>query len=142
MGQREEQIVRDYYDKAWVADGTKPDVERIVAAFAPDGVWHVLCPTGPRYVGHDALRTELLRQGTFVSTFTIEPRHVTSNDRVVMMEHVDSFLRKGVLVRACVMSVFELDADGLITENRDYFDSADLGGQGGEDTSSPDWMAG
>jgi hypothetical protein len=40
------------------------------------------------------------------------------------------------------MSVFELADDGLILANRDYFDSADLGGQAGEDTSTPDWMAG
>jgi limonene-1,2-epoxide hydrolase len=138
---REEAIIRNYY-KAWEADGGAPDLEKIVASFAPGGSWQVLYPTGPRYQGHDALRTELLRQAAFVSNFTIEVLHVASNADVVMIEHVDTFLRNDVRVRACVMSVFELDADGLITENRDYFDSADLGGQAGEDTSTPDWMAG
>lgn len=140
MGQRDEAIVRAYYS-AW-ADGERPDVERIVTSFAPDGCWQVLCPTGPTYRGHDELRTELLRQGTFVSGFSIEVRNVASTDTVVLIEHVDSFQRRDVRVRASVMSVFELDEQGLISQNRDYFDSADLGGQAGEDTSSADWMAG
>lgn len=139
MGQQQENTIRRYYE-AWAAD-PKPDVERIVAAFAPDGWWQVLCPTGPTYRGHDELRAELLRQGTFVSGFSIAPRVMTSSDDVVMIEHVDTFLRKDVIVHATVVSVFELDGDGLITANRDYFDSADLGGQAGEDTSSPAWMA-
>lgn len=140
MGQREEAIVHGYYD-AWAA-GDKPDVERIVTAFAPDGYWHVLCPTGPVYRGHDELRVELLRQGTFVSKFSIVVRSIASTDNVVLIEHVDSFQRKDVRVSASVMSVFELADDRLIVANRDYFDSADLGGQAGEDTSTPNWMSG
>jgi limonene-1,2-epoxide hydrolase len=141
MGQRQEASIRRYYQEAWVTGGP-PDVDKIVAAFAPDGWWQVLCPTGPTYRGHQELRTELLRQGTFVSDFSFDIANVTSSDDVVMMEHSDTFLRKGVPVRASVMSVFRLNADGLIAENRDYFDSADLGGQAGEDTSGPEWMAG
>ena len=139
MGERQQAIIREYY-RAWESGGTKPDVDKIVAAFAPEGWWQVLCPTGPTYRGHDKLRVELNRQGTFVSKFTITERHMTSSDTVVMIEHSDSFLRKGVVVVATVMSVFELNSEGLITANRDYFDSADLGGQAGEDTSSADWM--
>ena len=141
MGQRQEAIVRRYYEEAWAAD-VKPDVERIVASFAPNGYWQVLCPTGPVYRGHDELRVELLRQGTFVSKFSILVRNIASTDTVVLIEHVDSFQRKDVRVNASVMSVFELGDDGLILANRDYFDSADLGGQAGEDTSTTDWMAG
>ena len=58
MGQKQEDIIRDFL-AAWGDEQHRPDVERIVSMFAPDGQWVLYVPNGPVIRGRAALRAEI-----------------------------------------------------------------------------------
>lgn len=132
MGQKQEAIVREFL-AAW-GDGERvPDIEKIASMFAPDGHWELYVPGGPVISGRAAIRAEIQRQLGYVSFPHCGIVHMISTDRMVATERVDHFIRSGKRVRHALMAMFDLDADGLITAWREYFDTYDLSRQTGAD---------
>src|SRR5277367_6088982 len=65
MPQNPEQVVIEFCN-AWGDGATaRPDVNKIIGMFAPDGVWQLWVPSGPVIRGHAALRSEIERQCGF-----------------------------------------------------------------------------
>jgi limonene-1,2-epoxide hydrolase len=132
MGQKQETIVHEFL-AAW-GDGERvPDIEKIASMFAPDGRWELYVPGGPVIRGREAIAAEIQRQLGYVSSPHCRTIHMISTDRMVATERVDLFIRNGKTVRHALMAMFELDADGLITAWREYFDTYDLSRQTGAD---------
>lgn len=132
MGQKQESIVREFL-AAW-GDGKRvPDVDKIASMFAPNGHWALYIPGGPVITGRDAIRTEIHRQLGYVSFPSCNIVNILSSDTLVATERVDHFIRNGKTVDHALMAMFELDADGLITAWREYFDTYDLSRQTGAD---------
>lgn len=132
MGQKQEDIVREFLS-AWGDGERAPDVEKIASMFAPDGHWELYVPGGPVIRGRAAIADEIRRQLGYVSFPQCGIVHMVSSDRMVTTERVDHFIRNGKKVRHALMAVFELDADGLVTAWREYFDTWDLSRQTGAD---------
>ncbi len=132
MGQKQEAIVREFL-AAW-GDGERvPDVDKIASMFAPNGHWALYIPGGPVITGRDAIRTAIHRQLSYVSFPSCGIVKMLSTDTLVATERVDHFIRNGKTVDHALMAMFELDADGLITAWREYFDTYDLSRQTGAD---------
>lgn len=132
MGQKQEAIVREFLT-AW-GDGVRvPDIEKIASMFAPDGHWELYVPGGPVIRGRAAIAAEIHRQLGYVSNPCCGIIHMVSSDSQVVTERLDTFVRDGKPVRHALMAMFELDADGLITAWREYFDTYDLSRQTGAD---------
>ncbi len=113
------EIVRDFI-ALW---GTR-DLEAILAALAPDCVYHNM-PWEP-LVGHDAIRQGLAIFIGDAAEIDWRVYHSAQGvDGAVMTERLDRFLIKGKWLEFPVMGIFEL-RDGLITHWRDYFDSAQV----------------
>lgn len=132
MGQKQEAVIREFLS-AW-GDGVRAtDIEKLVSMIAPEGYWELYIPNGPVIRGRDALRTEIQRQLGYVSFPHCTITHITSSDRLVCTERVDTFIRDGKTVRHPLMAIFELNEQNQITAWREYFDTADLARQTGAD---------
>ncbi|MGD9797904.1 MAG: limonene-1,2-epoxide hydrolase family protein [Acidimicrobiia bacterium] len=129
MGAAQEAVVTRFME-AW-GDGTiaEPDVETIVAMFTEDAVWQLWIPGGPTLRGREAIRKDIARQVTFARFMRCGPIHVTSNDRVVFTERLDTFRSGDVTVEHALVAVFEVEPDGLISAWREYFDPGDVNRQ-------------
>ncbi|MDB5424245.1 MAG: hypothetical protein JWQ29_1661 [Phenylobacterium sp.] len=132
MGAKQEAAVFEMLD-AWGDGVRQADVDRIVAAFAPDAVWTLYMPGGPSIRGRDAIRAEVERQLLYVKDLHSEILNVVSSDNVVITERHDSFVRNGIPVDQFIAGAFELDSDNLITAYRDYFDLLDFAKKSGAD---------
>ena len=132
MGQKQEAIIRDFL-AAWGDEQHRPDVDKIVAMFAPDGQWTLYVPNGPVIRGRAALRAEIERQLGYVAWTQCGVLHIVSDERRVVTERADRFCKNGRVVAHQLMAIFELDQDGLITDWREYFDLYDLARQSGSD---------
>jgi limonene-1,2-epoxide hydrolase len=109
-------------------DGTipEPDVDAIVSMFTEDAVWQLWVPGGPTLRGRDAIRTDIARQVTFARFMRCGAMHISSTDRVVFTERLDTFRSGDVTVRHALVAVFEVEPDGLISAWREYFDPGDV----------------
>ena len=134
MGIREESIVREFCN-AWGQGVRDPDVSKIVSMFAPDGYWQLYMPSGPRIQGREALRTEILRQMSYVDKPECNIVNILSSDTAVVTERRDYFTKNGVRALHYLIAIYELDRDGLITAWREYFDTRDLAQQTRSDPS-------
>lgn len=132
MGLKQEGIVREFL-AAWGDGVREPDVDRIVSMFAPEGHWVLYVPGGPVIRGREALHAEIRRQLTYTQRPQCGTIHMVSSETMVMTERLDHFQRNGKTMTHALMAVFELDADGLITAWREYFDTWDLSRQTGAD---------
>lgn len=130
MGQKQEAIVTEFL-AAWGEGVRPPDVDKIADMFAPDGYWELYVPGGPVIRGPEAIRVEVRRQLGYVSLPNCGTINMVSNERMVVTERLDRFVRDGKTINHALMAIFELDADGLITAWREYFDSYDLTRQTG-----------
>jgi limonene-1,2-epoxide hydrolase len=127
MGLKQERRVLDML-AAW-GDGSadsRPDLERILAAFAEDIEWQLWVPGGPLIRGREALRAEILRQMSYVTHNHCRTRHIVSSDHVVMTERDDYCVSNGVPMPHSMVAVYELNDAGLIRAWREYLDTADL----------------
>ena len=126
MGATQEAIVSRFMT-LW-GDGTVelPDVEAIVSMFTEDAVWQLWIPGGPTLRGREAIRKDIGRQITFASHMRCGPIHIASTDRVVFTERLDTFRSGDVTVQHALVAVFEVEADGLISAWREYFDPGDI----------------
>lgn len=126
MGAGEEQIVRTFMD-AW-GDGTQaePDIETIMSMFAEDAQWQLWVPGGPTLRGKAAIRKDIVRQTTWARFMRCGTLHLASVGPVVITERLDSFVSNGVTIQHALVAVFEVDADGHISQWREYFDTKDV----------------
>ena len=102
--------------------------ERVVNRMASDARYHVLAWHEP-FVGHDAIRAELLRQGTVCRDVRIEIQTIASVGHVVFTERVDSMDLRGKPIASQIVGVYEVDSDGKIAAWRDYLDSREVSSQ-------------
>jgi limonene-1,2-epoxide hydrolase len=138
MGRLQEDTIRAFL-AAWGDEQHRPDVDRIVSMFAPNGQWTLYVPNGPVIRGREALRAEIERQLAYVAWTECGLLHIVSDDRRVVTERADRFCKNGHVVSHALMAVYELDDDGLITDWREYFDTYDLAKQSG---STPGQLSG
>lgn len=107
---------------AFIALWNRRDLDGILAAMAPDCVYHNI-PWAP-LVGHDAIREGLSLFVADASAIDWQMVHIAQGaDGAVLTERLDRFLLGEKWLEIPVMGVFEL-RDGLVTHWRDYFDSA------------------
>jgi limonene-1,2-epoxide hydrolase len=78
------------------------------------------------FVGHNAIRAELLRQVPLVRDVRIEILMIGSVGNVVFTERIDSMILRGKPIASHIAGVFEVDADGGIAAWRDYLDTREL----------------
>jgi limonene-1,2-epoxide hydrolase len=110
-----EKIVRDFF-AAW-AD---PEPDELGGFFHADAVW-VDGPQGVRS-GAEAITAELAAQPKAVGGATVEIKTVLSSGNTVMVQQVHTSSVRGNPVSSVVMAVFELDAEGRITQWREAYD--------------------
>jgi limonene-1,2-epoxide hydrolase len=92
---------------------------------APDARYHLFAWEKP-FVGHDAIRDELLRQAAMTSDGRFEFVNIASAGQIVFVERIDSTNVNGKRADFHVVGVFEVDADGKIASWRDYLDSREI----------------
>jgi limonene-1,2-epoxide hydrolase len=127
MGMKQERLVLDML-AAW-GDGSaasRPDLERIMSAFAEDIEWQLWVPGGPVIRGREALRREIERQMSYVTHNRCNTRNILSSERLVMTERDDYCVNQGRPMPHSMVAVYELDEHGLIRAWREYLDTADL----------------
>jgi limonene-1,2-epoxide hydrolase len=126
MAADQEAIVTTFMD-LW-GDGTleHPQVDEIVEMFTDDAVWQLWVPGGPTLRGREAIRKDIARQGRFATHMRCGPIHLSSTDRVVFTERLDTFRSGEVTVQHALVAVFELEPDGRISAWREYFDPGDV----------------
>ena len=109
-------VVRDFC-AAWEAR----DQQRILDAFADDGVYHNM-PMPPA-TGKDAIKGVLGMVLGPATDVRFEITHIVADGDTVLTERIDTFTIGGKTVTLPVMGTFEL-RDGKIAAWRDYFDLA------------------
>jgi limonene-1,2-epoxide hydrolase len=100
-------------------------VERLLSQMAPDVRYHVFAWQEP-FVGHDAIRDELLRQALLFSDGSVEFLNFASVGQTVFVERLDWVTMNGKRAGFHVVGVFEFDANGKIASWRGYVDSAEI----------------
>jgi len=111
-----EEVVRSF-----IAAHKRLDVDAIVDAFTPDGVWHNM-PYQPAN-GRDEIRK--IAEDFFSRTAAADLQliNVAVNGNVVLVERIDHIDYAGREIHAPCMGAFEIEGD-KIKAWRDYFDSA------------------
>jgi limonene-1,2-epoxide hydrolase len=117
-----ESVVRGFL-KAW----SDPHADRLASFLADDAIWI----DGPNGVhgGASAIVEELMRQLTIPSDFWMEIDTLLAGDGTVMVEWHGGLTLGETAIATKVMAVFEVDADGRITQMREYFDMKSLTSQ-------------
>jgi len=96
------------------------DAHALAAFFTEDAVYHNI-PVDP-VVGRDAIESMISWFTEGVDKVEFEVRHAVADGPVVMTERIDRFFRPAGVIALPVMGIFEVQADGLISGWRDYFD--------------------
>ena len=124
MGIAQEEAVRDFVLEAECERLDASRIERLLDRMAPDARYHVRAWQEP-FVGHDAIRGELLRQAPLFSHGCYETVNIASVGQTVFSERVDSVIIEGKRASFHLVDVYEVDADGKIASLRTYSDSAE-----------------
>ena len=111
---------------AFCAAWSKLDLDHIMAAFAPDAVYHNI-PIEP-LEGTEAIRGMIESFTAGWDRVDFEILHIAAKGSVVMTERVDHFVSAERTISLPVMGIFELDGEH-ITAWRDYFDLNQFMGQ-------------
>lgn len=107
--------------KAFIAACDSRDVERMVAFFAADGIYHNM-PMDP-VQGLEMISAVLSGYMDSADEVIFEtPHYAESSSGAVLTERLDKFRFGDKWVELPVMGTFEFNADGKITHWRDYFD--------------------
>jgi limonene-1,2-epoxide hydrolase len=124
LGIAQEEAVRDFVVEAECEHMDASRIERLLDRMSPDARYHVRAWQEP-FVGHDAIRAELLRQAPLFSDGRYETVNVASVGHTVFSERVDSVMIAGKRATFHLVDVFEVDADGKIASWRTYSDSGE-----------------
>jgi limonene-1,2-epoxide hydrolase len=124
LGIAQEEAVRDFVVEAECEHLDASRIERLLDRMAPGARYHVRAWQEP-FVGHDAIRAELLRQAPLFSDGRYETVNVASVGQIVFSERVDSVIIGGKRATFHLVDVFEVDADGKIASWRTYSDSGE-----------------
>jgi limonene-1,2-epoxide hydrolase len=124
LGIAQEEAVRDFVLEAECARMDASRIERLLDRMAPDARYHVHAWEEP-FVGHDAIRDELLRQAPLFSDGSYETVNIASVGQTVFSERVDSVTINEKRASFHLVDVFEVDADGKIASWRTYLDSGE-----------------
>lgn len=108
------------------SDGSRPQVDNILAMMAEDAEWQLWIPGGPIIKGHKELRKEILRQMSYVTNNKCNIVHIASSDNLVMTERADYAVVNGKPMPHFMVAVYELNEEGLISRWREYLDTEDL----------------
>lgn len=121
-----EEVVRDFISE-WECEHSwdSAQIERILDHMAPEARYHVFAWEEP-FVGHDAIRDELLRQAPGFRDTREEIVNVASVGQTVFVERRDWVTMNDERAGFHVVGVFEVDGDGKIAIWRDYLDSREI----------------
>jgi limonene-1,2-epoxide hydrolase len=110
------------------ANDFRPNLNRVIALFAPDATYQINVPAREKLVGRDAIVSELERQAGDYKDCQCEVLTVVSDDRHVITERVDhvTMLHDGTRVSNPLLAIFEINGDGLIQNWREYWDALSL----------------
>jgi limonene-1,2-epoxide hydrolase len=125
MSIEHEEVVRSFLADFAGENLDSDRVERLLSYMAADASYYVFAWWEP-CVGHDAIRAELLKQGTGTSECSFEFVNFASVGQTVFVERLDWFTLKGKHANIKVVGVFEFDTNGKIASWRDYYDSAEI----------------
>jgi limonene-1,2-epoxide hydrolase len=115
MSDSPESVVRKFF-AAWL--DPKPD--ELGSFFHDAAVW-VDGPQGVRR-GVDAIKSELAAQLKVTRGVNVDVKTLVTEGSTVMVEQVSNSSIRGNPISAVVMAVFELDADGRITQWREAYE--------------------
>lgn len=129
MGVEQEAAVRAFLGNL-EANGHQDaaQIERAVSCMSSGAEWHVVAWHRP-FVGHDAIRAELLRQALLFRDLRVEILAIASTESVVFTERIDSMILRGKPLRSHIAGVFVVDADGKIAAWREYCDTKEVSAQ-------------
>ena len=96
--------------------------------YADDATWQVSWWRDP-LVGRDAIEVALERQFAGISDYRSELVNLVSKDAVVFLEGIDNFTVDDNLLTLHWSTVLEINAEGKIAQQRDYWDTRELEGQ-------------
>ena len=130
MGVDREASVREFLADFECQRLDSSEVARLLSHMAPDAKFHV-CAWEPPFVGHDAIRAELLREGQGFTDLRIEIMGIASADHRVFTERLDRMTMNAKPVEFHIAGVFEVDDGGKIAVWRDYFDTKEIEMQAG-----------
>ena len=130
MGVEQEAAVRAFMAELEGEQWDTSRVERAVSRLAPDARYHLHAWHDP-FVGHDAIRAELLRQAPGMRDLRIEILTIGSVGQIVFTERLDSLVFNDRPLAVHIAGVFEVDAGGKIAAWRDYSDSREIAVQVG-----------
>lgn len=116
-------LTRQFF-KAW----ERKDVAAIVAAFAPDGIYHNI-PFAP-VQGREQIRKAVEKFVAAGDDMTFDLLKVVCAGDAVVTERVDGWTHKGERRSLPVMGILEFDATGQLTGWREYFDVKTFQGAG------------
>jgi limonene-1,2-epoxide hydrolase len=125
MASEHEEVVRSFLADFAGEHLDSDRVERLLTYMAPDARYHVFAWWDP-CIGHDAIRAELLKEGTGTSDCSFELLNFASVGRTVFVERLDWFTLNDKHVNIHVVGVFEIDSKGKISSWRDYYDGGEI----------------
>ncbi|MDO8314753.1 MAG: limonene-1,2-epoxide hydrolase family protein [Rugosibacter sp.] len=125
LEQRNIDIVRNF-----CADWSKCSNQVLLPYFTEDAIYHNM-PWAP-LKGHQAIGDFLAPFWSMLDSITFDVLNIAANGAVIFTERVDYFrFKNGGKLDLPVNGVFELNAEGKITQWREYWDLADWIKQGG-----------
>jgi limonene-1,2-epoxide hydrolase len=130
MGAENEAAARALFAELEGEQQDTAQVERVIGRLAPEARYQIFAWEEP-FVGHDAIRAELLRQAAILRDVRLEIVTIGSADNVVFMERIDSMLLRGKPLTCHIAAVLKIDTDGKIAAWREYLDSREVSVQVG-----------
>lgn len=119
LGEAEETVVRSF-----LACQDADDRDGAMAHFADDAVYHMIAWRKP-VVGRDAIGASY-GDARWTGSRIV---NIASNDSVVFVEAVDTIMRGDKEVTVHYAMVIEVNEDGLIVAERDYWDTKEMESQ-------------
>ena len=119
MGEAQEAVVRSF-NRCLASD----DQDGAVEHFSDDAVYHMI-PWRKPVVGRDSIRSAF-GYGRWVRSTIL---NMASTDAVVFVEAIDTVMRDGKEVTIHYSMVIDIDQEGKITAERDYWDTKEMDAQ-------------
>jgi limonene-1,2-epoxide hydrolase len=123
MGSKQEAVVRSALE-GYAAH----DRAAMLDHYSDDAIWHMVAGQQP-FVGRDAIGAEIDRQFGQLSEYGSTIVNMASTDTVAFVEGVDTFTLSGKPATLHWSSSLDINPDGKITAQRDYYDRRKLEGQ-------------